>query len=380
MRPTSTPRARLHPGRPPRLLLWLALAVLTLASACSALGPGGPRSQPTPTAIPTAVIAVKPTYVVRRGDIVSQVKFTARIIPVTEEQVFFRADGFVRNIYVKAGDQVKKGDVLADLMSIDQLQENQRQQAINQRRAEIQYEMAKIRQSMVATQTPKWVDQYDELMALQAYEVELAELNLEEQKLQTTRVETSIEDSQLIAPIDGQIITLQLHEGDPVSAFQPVAVVGDLEHLEAGAKLLTTQMENMTEGMACIAEFANRPGEKLNCTVRLLPFPYGSASERKDTQGVSLVTSDANARFTLAVPAGEKLRMGDMVNVTVILQEKKGVLLLPAAAIRTFEGRSFVVVQTETNPRRTDVKVGLRDEDNVEILEGLEEGQVVISP
>ena len=363
-----------------RLFSLLTLAGVLAISACTGAGPGTGQSQPTPTAIPTAVIATKPTYVVTRGNITSQVKFTARVIPVLEQQAFFRADGYVRNLYVKASDQVKKGDILADLMNIDKLEENQLQQTINQRRAEIQLEIAKLRQNMTATQTPKWVDQYDEIMTMQAYEVEMAQLNYDEQQLQTSKVETSIEDSQLIAPIDGQVLTLQLHEGDPVGAFKPVVVIGDLNKLEAGARLLSTQMENMTEGMACIAEFSNKPGLNIGCVVRELPFPYGSASEKKDAQTPTLVTSDANARFTLTVPADQKLRMGDLITITVILQEKKDVLLLPMTAIRTFEGRNFVVVQTDANPRRTDIKTGLRDEDNVEIVEGLEEGQVVISP
>jgi membrane fusion protein, macrolide-specific efflux system len=375
MFPSSMPRTLNR-----RIVLLTALFAILLAPACSGIGPGSGQSQPTPTSIPTAVVASKPTYEVRRGDIVSQIKFNARVIPVSEEQAFFRADGYVRNVYFKAADEVKKGDILADLMSIDKLEENQRQMDINLRRAEISLEMARIRQGMQATQTPAWIQNHDDIMALQAYEVEMAQLNFDEQQLQASKVQTSIDDSQLIAPMDGQILTLQVHEGDPVGAFQPVVVIGNLQNLEAGAKLLSTQMENMTEGMACLAEFSNRPGEKINCSVRQLPFPYGSASEKKASQGITLVTTDANVRITLDLPAGTKLRMGDLLNITVILQEKKDVLLLPVAAIRTFEGRNFVVVQTDTNPRRTDIKTGLRDEDAVEIIEGLEEGQVVVSP
>jgi multidrug efflux pump subunit AcrA (membrane-fusion protein) len=53
---------------------------------------------------------------------------------------------------------------------------------------------------------------------------------------------------------------------------------------------------------------------------------------------------------------------------------------LPPQAIRRFEGRRFVVVQDAEGQRRVDVKVGITSDDRVEILEGLEEGQVVIAP
>jgi multidrug efflux pump subunit AcrA (membrane-fusion protein) len=54
------------------------------------------------------------------------------------------------------------------------------------------------------------------------------------------------------------------------------------------------------------------------------------------------------------------------------------VLWLPPQAIRTFEGRKFVVVQEGDAQRRVDVKIGVEGEDRVEIVEGLNEGQVVV--
>ena len=51
---------------------------------------------------------------------------------------------------------------------------------------------------------------------------------------------------------------------------------------------------------------------------------------------------------------------------------------LPPAAIRNFEGRNFVVIQEGDAQRRQDVKLGVKNEDQVEILEGLEEGQTIV--
>ena len=53
---------------------------------------------------------------------------------------------------------------------------------------------------------------------------------------------------------------------------------------------------------------------------------------------------------------------------------------LPPQAVRTFEGRSFVVIQEASAQRRIDVRVGIRSDDRVEILDGLAEGQVIIAP
>jgi multidrug efflux pump subunit AcrA (membrane-fusion protein) len=82
---------------------------------------------------------------------------------------------------------------------------------------------------------------------------------------------------------------------------------------------------------------------------------------------------------TLEVPVNEAgLERGNLVRVTVVLERKDDVLWLPPQAVRTFEGREFVVVQDGEAQLRVDVKVGIESEDRVEIEEGLTEGQIVI--
>jgi len=71
---------------------------------------------------------------------------------------------------------------------------------------------------------------------------------------------------------------------------------------------------------------------------------------------------------------------GDLVRVTVVLERKTGVLWLPPAAVRTFEGRKFVVVQEGAGQRSVDVTLGIESDDRVEIVDGLEEGDVVVGP
>ena len=68
------------------------------------------------------------------------------------------------------------------------------------------------------------------------------------------------------------------------------------------------------------------------------------------------------------------------MRVTVVLEQKDDVLWLPPQAIRTFEGRKFVVVQADGYQQRVDVTIGIEGDDRVEIEDGLEEGQTVVSP
>lgn len=364
-----------------RVFRFLALGSLLLAAACS--GSSSANEQATPTPLPTAVSASKPTYTVQTGDITAQVLFSARVMPAVQEDLFFRADGRVRKVYVRGGDVVKKGQVLADLISLDQMESQAKQQKMDQRRAEINLEMAWLRQQMAATQTPNWSNTYSIQEKMQQYEVELAQISLDEAKLQTTNLDTAISDAQITASMDGKVLSVTVLEGAEVKAFNPLITVGDDSRLEVGATLTTTQMQDLAEEMPTIIELPNRPGEKLTGKVRSLPYPYGTGGGAKSSGQTSAngQAVDNTTRVSLDQPDAIKdFRMGDLVQVTVILQSKQGVMWLPPQAIRTFEGRNFVVVKTDALPKRTDVRLGIKNEEKVEILDGVKDGDIVIAP
>lgn len=101
------PSSRLHP-------LLLAFIVVVLA-ACGT----DPSGVPTPTPIPPGPEVEQATYTVQRGTVVHQLTFTARVAPVQEATLFFRADGFLSRLLVQRNARVKAGDLLAELEGAD---------------------------------------------------------------------------------------------------------------------------------------------------------------------------------------------------------------------------------------------------------------------
>jgi multidrug efflux pump subunit AcrA (membrane-fusion protein) len=131
-------------------------------------------------------------------------------------------------------------------------------------------------------------------------------------------------------------------------------------------------MRELSEGQAARVVPVEYPGQDLPASIRSLPYPYGS--------GGSATGLDEEDRAThLSVDlGGVAVEPGDLVRVTVVLDRKDGVLWLPPAAIRTFEGRKFVIVQESGGQRQVDVTLGVESDERVEIVTGLEEGDVVI--
>ena len=108
----------------------LLLLILLVVAGCALLpgSEGRDRGQsltiqqgPTPTPVPTPIVPTKPTYKVERGDVIDMEKFSGRIAPVQEVELFFRTGGWVRNVYVDRDDFVEAGQILADL-EIDDLE------------------------------------------------------------------------------------------------------------------------------------------------------------------------------------------------------------------------------------------------------------------
>ena len=118
------------------VVVWLAVAGAYLLAACSNGGQGGASSGTTPTPLPTPAVPEKPLYTVEQGTVVNTLEFTGRVSPVLEQELFFKSDGFVADVFVARGDQVDEDDLLAEL-EIGDLQNRLAQQHLALRTADI---------------------------------------------------------------------------------------------------------------------------------------------------------------------------------------------------------------------------------------------------
>jgi multidrug efflux pump subunit AcrA (membrane-fusion protein) len=354
-----------------RKLLTLLIVITLTLSACG--GASSSETEATPTPFPTPV---RPTYTVQRGDIVVNAKIFGRVTPKALHIVTFQMDGQVGEVLVNIGDVVTAGQVLGELREIRALREQAAETRRLIRNAQIDLEIAQLTlEKYKAEGKPAYDIQIQELeveRARLALEALLTELGIDPTTDALESLDAQIAKARAVAPADGTIIAVP-NVGRNVTDTTPAFIIGDPNQLELVATLNSevgeAQLAEMYEGMPVAAWRDATPESKLTGTIRQLPSPYGTGAEDSDI----VIALDA-------APSVNTYQSNDKMTVQIELANKTGVLWLPPDAIRSASGRTFVVINDASGPKRIEIQIGLVTLDKVEIISGLEEGQVVIGP
>jgi len=229
------------------------------------------------------------------------------------------------------------------------------------------------------SQTRLDLDIQEEQVALKELELDKLRRELDPQltkaveraKLSVERLRAQVEDTRVFSPIAGKVTSVSAYEGRTINAYSTVFVVADEAELEITSEPMSSQLQRLSEGMAASVILSSYPGKELPAEIITLPYPYGGGG------GASVEEADKLTHIAFD-PEDLDIEPGDLVKVIVTLEKKDAALWLSPAAIRTFAGRKFVVVQEEGSQRRADITIGIESTERIEILDGLEEGQIVI--
>ena len=354
-----------------RRFLVPGIALVLILSACAG---GQAASEPTPTPFPTPV---RPTFTVQRGDIVVEARLNGRVEPLALETVYFQIPGQVREVYASVNDVVQEGQLLGELAEAQELRAQADETRRIIRRAQIDLEIAQLTLEQFRSQ-----GRSEQEIKIQELQVELAQMSLDE-VLQSLGIDpdspvldeldAQVAQARAFAPADGTIISA-VNVGRNVNPSTPAFVLGDPDQLEVVADLDPTrgdtEVREMFEGMPVTVSVDSDSDAKLSGTIRQLPSPYGTGASDESVIHVVLDSP----------PSTNTYQAGDNVTVTVLLASKEDALWLPPDAIRSAGGRTFVIINSDSGPQRVDVELGLQTRDRVEVVSGLEEGQVVVGP
>lgn len=366
--------------------------------------------QPAATPLPLTISTPQPNQnlvekmvTVQRGDVVDTRVFPGKAALGKEEELFFIANGRIQDIHVESGDVVSAGALIAELNTRDlgydidlaeknvklaslQLEKVRQMATYNLEDAQRDLTIAELRlRKLQESSDASPIDIQIQTLQVEraqaalerleagldtnaAYDVDRLTVLYEQAQTSLEKVQAALEDAQITAPFAGQVRFFDnLVEGEAAKAYEPVGTVVDPESLLVEANLVAEDLELLYEGMPVRVRLPNRAGRELPAQVARLPQPFGG--------GVGAAT-----QVTLVNEEDKQmLRPGASVELLVEVERIEDALWLPPDAIRGFEGNYYVELNDAGVIRETPITIGLRTDEQVQILSGLEEGDEVLS-
>jgi multidrug efflux pump subunit AcrA (membrane-fusion protein) len=343
---------------PAVVLLAAILAVAgTAAAGCTAVFSAESEAPPEliePVGVPVHAVPAK------RADMRQVWNGAGVVAPVHVEYVHFETDGRLARILVAPGDRVRKGQVLMQLETTDELTLLRQQLAV-----------AQAESALAAAAGGGDED------ALQ-----IAQLTAEIEHRKLERMRRLQEQATLAAPIDGIVTFVEdIPPGGAVAAYRSVVGIARTDALQVIAFAdLTGYADRMLVGMPVRLTVRGRTVDGVMAGAPwTLSAARGEGAEDRfaghpDARSKTLLFDFADGAD---LPAG--IAVGDYVSVTIVLAEKRDALVIPRGALRNDRGRLFVRIAEEDGSfRDMYVRPGMLTATQAEILEGIAEGQQVV--
>lgn len=376
-------------------LIGLALCGV-LAVGAAALGVG----QPTDSA---AQVITTP---VTRGDIEVTVLAQGTLKPKNLVAVGAQASGRITSIAVELGQAVKKGDLIAEIDSVNQ------QNALKSAQSDLAVARAqRVEREATLDLAERTLDRLEKLqrsnLSLQAEydtavsDVAVAKAQIEALDAQIAQAEVAIETAQanlsytrITAPGDGTVLAITAQQGQTVNAAQSaptIVVLGDLSQMEVFAEISEADIGRVQPGQKVWFTTLGAPDRRYDAVLEAVAPAPESIVNDSSISGSSIsgststtATSEAiyyNGRFTVPNPDG-RLRTYMTAEVHIVMGSAQDVLTVPSMALGTpdDQGRYRLQVQGRDGTledRR--VSVGLNDKVMAEITEGLAEGEKIVT-
>ncbi len=298
-------------------------------------------------------------------DIAKSVRLSGTVKGKDEVFILAKTSARVTGIPVKPGDYVQAGQTLITLDSSDY--------ATGVQLAEVGLRMAELGLDTATTALERAEKLY-EAGALSSREMEAArsgheqaEVGVEQAQLNIQNAELMINNCTVTTPIAGVVGSINIAVGDMASPASPVAVISNTSQLEIEVQASESEINNIAVGEAA----------------DVIIKAVADKAFKGQIESVASVVDPMKRSYKVKVslPNEEGLiKSGMLAEVGIATESKEGALCVPAAAIVPKGERTIVfVVDEEKRAREREITLGIENNNYVEIVSGISEGEGVIT-
>ncbi|HWX54805.1 MAG TPA: efflux RND transporter periplasmic adaptor subunit [Verrucomicrobiae bacterium] len=353
---------------------------------------------------------------VEKGDLAKSVVATGKIEPITKVEVKSKASGIVQKLLVDYGQNVTKGQVLAELDKEEiNAQVNQQRASLEAAEAAARAAEADLGHAKVDAEGPdvpllKRAYERAQQMAKEGvvsasaledaeknYELALnkqqlgkanevtARAKLKQAQAQVSQVKAQLEQAEqqqryatIVSPIDGIVLSRDVEVGTAVSSILVlgssatlVMTLGDTREVYVQGKVDETDISKVYMGQAARIKVESYKDRTFNGKVTKIS-PMGVEKDNVTTFEVRVSIDNSKGELKAMMTA----------NAEIILDEHKGVLIIPEGSIIYDKDRNASVevadAKAKDGKKKVAVKLGISNGSKTELVSGLTEGQQVV--
>ena len=308
------------------------------------------------------------------SNVIRKTVATGSVVPRKEIEIVPQVSGIIDELYIVAGDFVKKDQVIAKIKIIpDMVNLNNAENRLN--RAKLSSDDAKIDYDRQQKLFDDKVISYEEYkrakVTYDANREELsgAENNLELIKNGVTKRATTTTNTLVKSTVNGMVLDVPIKEGNSViqsNTFNngtTIATVADMKDMIFKGKVDETEVGKIKEGMNIELEIGAIEKDKFGAILEYI------APKGKEENGAIQFEIKAN----VVLKENQFIRAGYSANANIVLEKKDSVLVIPEGMLKFEKDSSYVEVETATPQtfEKRMVKTGISDGINIEVIKGL---------
>ncbi|CBW15648.1 macrolide transporter subunit, membrane fusion protein (MFP) component [Haemophilus parainfluenzae T3T1] len=339
------------------------------------------------------------TESVTRGNVEKTVVASGSVESVNEVDVGAQASGKITKLYVKLGQEIKKGEMIADIDSTTQINTlNTKKAALVSYQAQLKakktaYDVALSsynRLSKLYTQKATSLDSVNTAKSTldnAKAEMEAIEANIKQAEIEVNTAETNVGYTKITAPMDGTVISVPVSEGQTVNANQTtptIVTIADLSKMKIKPEISEGDITKVKAGQEVSFTILSDSQTVYHSVIDSVDPANTTTSDSSSTSSLSSSSSSTTSAIyyyanVLIDNPDRTLRIGMTTENNIKIANAKDVLLVSNMAIQKRDGKSFVNVLNDKNqPEPREVETGVQNDFKTEIKSGLNEGEKVI--
>lgn len=335
------------------------------------------------------------TQKIQRSNIEQSIEAVGKVYAKDQVDVGAQVSGQIIKLYVKVGDKVKQGDLIA------QIDKDKQQNDLDITKAKLESIKASLESKKVAFDIAnKQYQREQKLYAQKATSLESLETlknnyytlkaDVADLNAQVIQLEISLKNAQkdlgyttIRAPIDGYIINVAVDEGQTVNANQStptIVKIANLDEMEVRMEIAEADINKIKIGTEVNFAVLSDPDKKYQALISSIDPADTEVSDSSSSSNSSSSSSSAIYYYAkFFVPNKNNfLRIGMSIQNEIIIQSAKNVIVVPTYTIYNDTNGYYVEILENNKKIKKYIKLGIHDAINTEVLEGLSENEELI--